>query len=211
MKEAQFNSAIVEALGVTLNAVVAPAEPRSRPFRLRHRSAGYLHHRRPGPVLRRHRLPHQPQRPCPFRSQSVSVRSTGAGDWHIRPPTALQRLARWPTSARPPTSTSPCPLDAEVNQGLLPSQGCRAVLLRPRQRRLPRPAAARPILWRHGSNSTVDGVQVRTGQAVQTVQHVVGRGGVYEPLLDSARPSPWLPPPPPALFPWTTPGEPAAR
>ena len=29
----------------------------------------------------------------------------------------------------------------------------------------------------------VDGVTVRTGQAVQTVQHVVGRGGVYQPLL----------------------------
>ena len=30
---------------------------------------------------------------------------------------------------------------------------------------------------------TVDGVSVRAGQAVQTVQHVVGRGGVYQPLL----------------------------
>ena len=30
---------------------------------------------------------------------------------------------------------------------------------------------------------TVDGVTVRSGQAVQTVQHVVGRGGVYQPLL----------------------------
>ena len=30
---------------------------------------------------------------------------------------------------------------------------------------------------------TVDGVTVRTGQAVQTVQHVVGRGGVYQPLV----------------------------
>lgn len=29
----------------------------------------------------------------------------------------------------------------------------------------------------------VDGVMVRTGQVVQTVQHVVGRGGVYNPLL----------------------------
>ena len=30
---------------------------------------------------------------------------------------------------------------------------------------------------------TVDGVSVRSAQAVQTVQHVVGRGGVYQPLL----------------------------
>ena len=30
---------------------------------------------------------------------------------------------------------------------------------------------------------TVDGVSVSSAQAVQTVQHVVGRGGVYQPLL----------------------------
>ena len=113
--------------------------------------------------------------------KNVSVRSTGSGDWHITPSSpplsslqANQRLtADFKVSA---------PLDAEVTKACfhrkdveqpyydLDSVEC-----------LNQPLPPYPLeAW---LEFTVDGVSVRSAQAVQTVQHVVGRGGVYQPLL----------------------------
>jgi hypothetical protein len=82
VKEAQFNSAIVEALGVTLNAVVSPANPdRGR--------SGFATDPQDTFTTA---VPGQSfgvtayltnASSVPIQIQSVSVRSTGTGDWHI--------------------------------------------------------------------------------------------------------------------------------
>jgi LmbE family N-acetylglucosaminyl deacetylase len=180
VKEAQFNSAIVEALGVTLTAVVAPSNPD--------------HGRSPFAVDAQDTfttaVPGQSfgvtayltnASDVPVQIKKVSVRSTGTGDWHITPSSpplsslqANQRLtADFKLSAPPDAEvTKACFHRKTVAQSYydLDSVDC-----------LNQPLPPYPLeAW---LEFTVDGVAVRSAQAVQTVQHVVGRGGVYQPLL----------------------------
>jgi LmbE family N-acetylglucosaminyl deacetylase len=180
VKEAQFNSAIVEALGVTLTAVVSPANPD--------------HGRSPFAVDAQDSfttaVPGQSfgvtaflanASDVPLQIKNVSVRSTGTGDWHITasspPQGALQANQRLSADFK-----LTAPLDAEVTKACfhrkdveqpyydLDSVDC-----------LNHPLPPYPLeAW---LEFTVDGVSVRSAQAVQTVQHVVGRGGVYQPLV----------------------------
>src|SRR5271156_6853837 len=180
VKEAQFNSAIVEALGVPLTAVVAPANPdRGR--------SGFA--TEPQDTFTT-AVPGQSfgvtayltnASSVPIQVQSVSVRSTGTGDWHITasspPPGSLQANQRLAADFK-----VSAPLDAEVTKACfhrktvaqpyydLDSVDC-----------LNQPLPPYPLeAW---LEFTVDGVSVRSAQAVQTVQHLVGPGGVYQPLL----------------------------
>jgi LmbE family N-acetylglucosaminyl deacetylase len=180
VKEAQFNSAIVEALGVTLTAVVAPPNPdRGRsPFAVDAQDTFTT--AVPGQSFGVTTFLVNPS-DVPLQIKNVSLRSTGTGDWHITassPPQggleANQRLAvDFKVSA---------PLDAEVTKACfhrkdveqpyydLDSVDC-----------LNHPLPPYPLeAW---FEFTVDGVSVRSAQAVQTVQRAVGPGGVYQPLL----------------------------
>jgi LmbE family N-acetylglucosaminyl deacetylase len=180
VKVAQFNSAIVEALGVTLTAVVAPASPdRGR--------SGFVTDVQdtfatavPGQSFGVIAYLTNPSAVA-IQVQSVSLRSTEPGDWHIAANTplhgAIQANQRQAAEFRVTV-----PLDAAVTRACfhrkdvgqpyydLDSVAC-----------LDHPLPLYPLeAW---VEFTVDGVNVRSGQAVQTAQHVVGRGGVYEPLL----------------------------
>ena len=109
------------------------------------------------------------------------MRSTGTGDWHITaatpPPASLEANQRLSADFK-----VTAPLDAELTKACfhrktvaqsyydLDSVDC-----------LNHPLPPYPLqAW---LEFTVDGVSVRSAQAVQTVQHVVGRGGVYQPLV----------------------------
>jgi LmbE family N-acetylglucosaminyl deacetylase len=180
VKEAQFNSAIVEALGVSLTAVVAPPNPdRGRsPFATDAQDTFAT--AVPGQSFGVTAYLTNPTA-MPIQIKNVSVRSTGAGDWHITaatpPPGSLEANQR--VAAEFKVSA---PLDAEVTKACfhrktvaqpyydLDSVDC-----------LNQPLPPYPLeAW---LEFTVDGVSVRSAQAVQTVQHVVGPGGVYQPLL----------------------------
>jgi hypothetical protein len=82
VKEAQFNSAIVEALGVTLTAVVAPSTPDRGRSGFAVDAQDTFTTAIPGQSFG---SPHSGSNPSavPIQIQSVSLRSTGIGDWHI--------------------------------------------------------------------------------------------------------------------------------
>jgi LmbE family N-acetylglucosaminyl deacetylase len=180
VKEAQFNSAIVEALGVTLTAVVAGPNPE-------HGRAGFAVDAQDTFTTA---VPGQSfgvtafltnASDVPVQIKSISVRSTGTGDWRITaaapPPGSLEANQRLSADFK-----LTAPLDAELTKACfhrkdveqpyydLDSVDC-----------LNHPLPPYPLeAW---LEFTVDGVSVRTAQAVQTVQHQVGRGGVYQPLV----------------------------
>jgi LmbE family N-acetylglucosaminyl deacetylase len=180
VKEAQFSNAIVESLGVTLTAVVAPATPdRSR--------SGFATDPQdtfttavPGQSFGVTAYLTNPSQ-APIQIQSVALRSTGTGDWHIAATSPLhgpiesnQRQAAEfrVTVPNDASVTKACFHRKDIEQPYydLDSVAC-----------LDQPLPPYPLeAW---LEFTVDGVSVRTGQAVQTVQHVVGRGGVYQPLV----------------------------
>ncbi len=180
VKEAQFNSALVESLGVTLTAVVAPANPdhgRS-PFAVDAQDT--FQTAVPGQSFAVTTYLANPSA-VPLRIKNVSVRATGAGDWHITasapPPSTLQPNQRLTADFK-----VSAPLDAQVTKACfhrkdveqpyydLDSVDC-----------LNQPLPPYPLeAW---LEFTVEGVTVRSAQAVQTVQRVVGPGGVYGPLL----------------------------
>ena len=180
VKQAQFNSAIVEALGVTLTAVVAGPNPE-------HGRAGFAVDAQDTFTTA---VPGQSfgvtafltnASDVPVQIKSISVRSTGTGDWRITaaapPPASLEANQRLSADFK-----LTAPLDAELTKACfhrkdveqpyydLDSVDC-----------LNHPLPPYPLeAW---LEFTVDGVSVRTAQAVQTVQHQVGRGGVYQPLV----------------------------
>jgi hypothetical protein len=111
----------------------------------------------------------------------VSLHSTGTGDWHITSTTPLNG-ADQANQRQAAEFHLTVPLDAEVTKACfhrkdveqsyydLDSVAC-----------LDHPLPPYPLeAW---LEFNVDGVTIRSGQVVQTVQHVVGRGGVYNPLL----------------------------
>ncbi len=180
VKEAQFNGAIVEALGVTLTAVVAPANPD-------HGRSGFAVDAQdtfttaiPGQSFGVTAFLSNPSA-VPLRIRSVSLRSTGSGDWHITLTTPLKGVLeanqRQAADFRVTVPlmrniTKACFHRKDVEQPYydLDTVAC-----------LDHPLPPYPLeAW---LELTVDGVNVRVAQAVQTVQHVVGRGGVYEPLV----------------------------
>ncbi len=180
VKEAQFNSAIIEALGVTLNAVVSPANPDRGRSGFATDPQDTFTTAVPGQSFGVTAYLTNPSA-VPIQVQSVSVRSTGTGDWHIGY-TADVKGADQGNQRQTAEFKVTVPPDAEVTKACfhrkdveqsyydLDSVAC-----------LDHPLPPYPLeAW---LEFNVDGVTVRTGQAVQTVQHVVGRGGVYQPLL----------------------------
>ncbi len=180
VKEAQFNSAIVEALGVTLTAVVAPANPDRGRSGFAVDAQDTFTTAIPGQSFAVTAYLTNPSA-VPIQIQSVSLKATGPGDWRIAATTPLtgalqanQRLAADFHTTVPAGAavTKACFHRKDVEQPYydLDSLAC-----------LDQPLPPYPLeAW---LEFTVDGVAVRSAQAVQTVQHVVGRGGVYEPLL----------------------------
>jgi LmbE family N-acetylglucosaminyl deacetylase len=181
VKEAQFNSAILEALGVTLTAVVAPSSP--------DRGGGFGGATTPQDTFTT-AVPGQSfgvraflnnASPVAIQVKSVGLQSTGTGDWHINLTTPLhgapesnqRQLAEFHLTVPADASvTKACFHRPTVEQSYydLDSVAC-----------LDHPLPPYPLeAW---LEFTVDGVTVRTGQVVQTVQHVVGPGGVYQPLV----------------------------
>jgi len=180
VKEAQFNSAVVEALGVTLTAVVSPASPDRGRSGFATDPQDTFTTAVPGQAFGVTAYLTNPSA-VPIQVQNVSLRSTGNGDWHITAAkpfqVALQANQRQEVEFR-----TTVPVDASVTKACfhrkdveqsyydLDSVAC-----------LDHPLPPYPLeAW---TEFNVDGVTVRAGQAVQTVQHVVGRGGVYQPLL----------------------------
>jgi LmbE family N-acetylglucosaminyl deacetylase len=180
VKEAQFNSAIVEALGVTLTAVVAPPHPdhERSPFAIDAQDTFTT--AVPGQSFGVTAYLVNPS-DVPLRIKNVSVRSTGTGDWHITASSPAQPVLQANQRLAIDFKVS-APLDAELTRACfhrkdveqpyydLDSVDC-----------LNQPLPPYPLeAW---LEFTVDGVSVRSAQAVQTVQRVVGPGGVYQPLL----------------------------
>jgi LmbE family N-acetylglucosaminyl deacetylase len=180
VKEAQFNSAIIEALGVTLNAVVSPANPDRGRSGFATDPQDTFTTAVPGQSFGVTAYLTNPST-TPIQVQSVSVHSTGAGDWHIAY-TADVKGSDQANQRQTAEFKMTVPLDAEPTQACfhrkdveqsyydLDSVAC-----------LDHPLPPYPLeAW---LEFNVEGVVVRTGQAVQTVQHAVGRGGIYQPLL----------------------------
>ena len=179
VKETQFNEAILEALGVSLTAVVAPAKPDNShsPFAVDAQDSFTT------------AIPGQSfgvitylanQSKTPVTIESVTLRGQG-DNWKITPaaplPTSLpadQRLqaAFKVTAPEDAPVTKACFHRKDVEQAWydLDSVSC-----------LDTPLPPYPLeAW---VSFNIDGVTVRAAQDVQTVKHQVGRGGVYEPLL----------------------------
>jgi LmbE family N-acetylglucosaminyl deacetylase len=180
VKQAQFNSAIVEALGVTLNAVVSPANPDRGRSGFATDPQDTFTTAVPGQSFGVTAYLTNPAT-VPIQIQSVSLHSTGTGDWHITSTTPLKG-ADQANQRQAAEFHLTVPLDAEVTKACfhrkdveqsyydLDSVAC-----------LDHPLPPYPLeAW---LEFNVDGVTIRSGQVVQTVQHVVGRGGVYNPLL----------------------------
>ncbi len=180
VKEAQFNSAIVEALGVTLNAVVAPANPDRGRSGFATEPQDTFTTAVPGQSFGVNVYLTNPSA-LPIQIQKVSLQPTSNGDWHISTTNpmkgALQGNQRQTADFRltvpeDAALTKACFHRKDVEQPYydLDSVSC-----------LDHPLPPYPLeAW---AEFSVDGVTVRTGQSVQTVQHVVGRGGVYQPLV----------------------------
>jgi LmbE family N-acetylglucosaminyl deacetylase len=180
VKQAQFNSALIEALGVTLTAVVSPANPdRGRsPFAVDAQDTFTT--AVPGLAFGVSAYLTNPSA-VPIQVQNVSIRSTGTGDWHITNTAPVHGLLQGNQRQTAQFHVA-VPEDATLTQACfhrkslaqsfydLDSVSC-----------LDHPLPPYPLeAW---LEFTVDGVTVRSGQAVQTVQHQVGVGGVYEPLV----------------------------
>jgi LmbE family N-acetylglucosaminyl deacetylase len=180
VKEAQFNSAVIEALGVTLTAVVAPANPDRGRSGFATEPQDTFTTAVPGQSFGVTAYLTNPSA-LPIQIQKVSLQPTSKGDWHITTTKpikgALQGNQRETADFRltvPEDAgyTKACFHRKDVEQPYydLDSVNC-----------LDHPLPPYPLeAW---AEFSVDGVTVRTGQSVQTVQHVVGRGGVYQPLV----------------------------
>ena len=180
VKEAQFNSAIIEALGVTLTAVVAPANPDRGRSGFATEPQDTFTTAVPGQAFGVTAYLTNPSA-VPIQVQKVSLKPTSKGDWHITTTKAihgaLQNNQRETEDFRltvpeDASFTKACFHRKDVEQPYydLDSVNC-----------LDHPLPPYPLeAW---AEFSVDGVTVRTGQSVQTVQHVVGRGGVYQPLV----------------------------
>jgi LmbE family N-acetylglucosaminyl deacetylase len=180
VKEAQFNNAIVEALGVTLTAVVAPAHPdhNRSPFAVDAQDTFTT--AIPGQSFGVNAFLANPST-VPLEIRGVSLRPSSGGDWHITETTpvqgafaANQRLAaEWQVTVPGDAQvTKACFHRKDIEQPYydLDSVEC-----------LNQPLPPYPLeVW---LEFTVEGVSVRAAQVVQTVQRRVGPGGVYQPLL----------------------------
>jgi LmbE family N-acetylglucosaminyl deacetylase len=179
VKEAQFNSALVEALGVTLTAVVAPANPDRGRSGFATEPQDTFTTAVPGQSFGVTAYLTNPSA-LPIQIERVALRPTSKGDWHITatnpmhgPLQANQRQTAdfRLTVPEDASLTKACFHRKDVEQPYydLDSVSC-----------LDHPLPPYPLeVW---AEFNLDGVTVRTGQSVQTVQHVVGRGGVYQPL-----------------------------
>jgi LmbE family N-acetylglucosaminyl deacetylase len=180
VKEAQFNSAIVESLGVTLTAVVAPSTPDRGRSGFAAGAPDTFTTAIPGQSFSVTAFLTNPS-VLPIQIQNVSLRSTGTGDWRItasKPATGVlqtnQRMdAGWGVTVPDEGAvTKACFHRDSIEQPYydLDDVAC-----------LNQPLPPYPLqVW---LEFNIDGVPVRMAQAVQTVQRVVGRGGVYQPLV----------------------------
>src|ERR1700722_6115209 len=180
VKEAQFNSAIIEALGVTLTAVVAPANPDRGRSGFATEPQDTFTTAVPGQAFGVTAYLTNPSA-VPIQIQKESLVPASKGDWHITTTPAIhgvlennQRQAGdfHLTIPEDAAVTKACFHRKDVEQPYydLDSVSC-----------LDHPLPPYPLeAW---AEFSVEGVTVRIGQSVQTVQHVVGRGGVYQPLV----------------------------
>jgi LmbE family N-acetylglucosaminyl deacetylase len=181
VKEAQFNSAIVEALGVTLTAVVAPANPDRGRSGFATEPQDTFTTAVPGQSFGVTAYLTNPSA-MPIQIQSVALHPTSSGDWHIIETSLVSSGALQGNQRRTTDFHLTVPEDAPFTKACfhrkdveqpyydLDSVSC-----------LDHPLPPYPLeAW---AEFTVEGVTVRTGQSVQTVRHVVGPGGVYQPLL----------------------------
>jgi len=180
VKQAQFNSALIEALGVTFTAVVAPSSPDRGRSGFAVDAQDTFATAVPGYSFGISAYLTNPNT-VPIQIKEVSLHSNGAGDWNIANTTPLHGLAQG-NQRQTAEFKVVVPADATFTQACfhrkslaqsyydLDSVHC-----------LDHPLPPYPLeAW---LEFTVDGATVRTGQVVQTVQHEVGRGGVYNPLL----------------------------
>jgi LmbE family N-acetylglucosaminyl deacetylase len=180
VKAAQFNSALLEAVGVTLTAVVSPANPDRGRSGFSVDAQDTFATAIPGQSFGVTAYVTNPSK-IPVEIKSIDVHATGPQHWTINqstpPHPALEPNERlevdWKVTAPEDAAvTKACFHRATVEQSYydLDSVQC-----------LDHPLPPYPLeAW---LTLSVAGVTVRTGQSVQTVQHVIGRGGVYEPLL----------------------------
>src|ERR1700761_421184 len=180
VKEAQFNSAIIEALGVTLTAVVSPANPDRGRSGFATEPQDTFTTAVPGQAFGVTAYLTNPSA-VPIQIQKVSLEPTSKGDWHITTTTAIHGVLEnnqrqtgdfHLTIPEDAAVTKACFHRKDVEQPYydLDSVSC-----------LDHPLPPYPLeAW---AEFSVEGVTVRIGQSVQTVQHVVGRGGVYQPLV----------------------------
>jgi LmbE family N-acetylglucosaminyl deacetylase len=180
VKGAQFNSALLEALGITLTAVVAPPNPDRGRSGFSVDAQDTFPTAIPGQSFGVFAYVNNPSK-IPVEIKSIELHPTGPQHWTIAqstpPHPALEPNQRlevdWKLTAPEDAEvTKACFHRATVEQSYydLDSVHC-----------LDRPLPPYPLeAW---LTLNVAGVTVRTGQAVQTVQHAVGKGGVYEPLL----------------------------
>ena len=181
-KQHQFNNAILQALGITFTAVVAPANADRGRSGFAVEPQDTITTASPGQAFGVTAYLTNPSA-TPVHIESVTLNATSkTGDWHIASASAApkpilaandRQAIDWkvkvPADAR---STQACFHRKEVEQPYydLDDVSC-----------LDHPLPPYPLeAW---LTLSVNGVTVRTGQAVQTVQHVVGRGGVYQPLV----------------------------
>ena len=182
VKEAQFNSALLEALGLQLTAVVAPIHPEKENSGFSVEAQESVTTAVPGQALGVNAYLVNPSQ-LPVHIDSLTLHpTTGQPEaWNITTAKSLTgplqsntRLKQaWkltvPQDAQP---TQACFHRKDIEQSYydLDSVHC-----------LDHPLPPYPLQVE--AALTVEGVTLRTAQVVQSVQRVVGRGGVYEPLL----------------------------
>jgi hypothetical protein len=180
VKEAQFNNAILEALGVSLTAVVAPTSPDRGRSGFAVDAQDTVLTAVPGQGFGVTTYLANPTS-APLEIRNVSVQSTDSKAWQITavssPHGPLAGNQRQTAESRvlvpaDASLTKACFHRKDVEQPYydLDSVSC-----------LDHPLPPYPLeAW---AEFTIDGAIVRAGQAVQTVQHIVGRGASYEPLV----------------------------
>ena len=128
VKQVQFNDAILQALGVSLTAVVSPPNPDSTRSGFAVEAQDTFTTAIPGQSFNVITWLAN-QGTMPVTIESLSLHATG--DWKIAPTAAITQGASRPTSGSKQAFTSPSPCGRRTNQSLFSPQRCGAGLVRP--------------------------------------------------------------------------------
>ncbi len=178
IKEVQANAAIIESLGVTFTAVVSGPKGDRGPFDVD--AADTFTTAIPGQSFSVTAYVANPS-PLPVQIKAATLEAATAGNWQIIPaagaPPALapgeRQTAEWKVIVPANVEvTKACFHRKSIAQSWydLDSEAC-----------LDRPLPPYPL--EAHLDLTIDDVTVHAAQVVQTVQHKVGPGGVYQPLV----------------------------